>query len=337
MTAVGWCPSTYRIYQAPDGGLARVKVPGGVLTVEQLRVVADAARRHGNGTVDLTSRANLQLRGVDPANAPRLRAQLAPVGLSAPTAEIEDRRNVLASPSAGLDEHELVDARSLVATIVASLDRLPASPAPPHKFGVLIDGGGVPTLRAIALDLGLGAILDQSDRLVFEVALGDTLADARRTSRLAVTAEEVPRLVAAAFRLCATPPDGGPARRMRDVVADCGWDAVVEVLAGDVELGPLQAARGAAATSPAWTSGAGEPGGSQRWVAVRAAGSPDAGSIEWLADAVQAAGGREVRLTPWRSVVVPTKGPGSLVEVLESAGWTSDAASLAPRPVGAHS
>src|SRR5689334_18609570 len=103
MSAQGWCPSTYRLHQAPDGGLVRVRVPGGRLGVPQLRALADTAEACGDGTIELTNRANLQLRGVRAERMVELRHRLEPVGLSGPTVAIEDRRNVLASPAAGLD------------------------------------------------------------------------------------------------------------------------------------------------------------------------------------------------------------------------------------------
>jgi precorrin-3B synthase len=64
MTALrkGWCPTLLSPMQSGDGWLARVKPSAAKLSASQARIVADAARRYGNGHIDLTSRANLQIR-----------------------------------------------------------------------------------------------------------------------------------------------------------------------------------------------------------------------------------------------------------------------------------
>ncbi|HDR9371805.1 TPA: precorrin-3B synthase, partial [Burkholderia multivorans] len=58
------CPGLVRIVAAADGGLCRIKLPGGRLDASQARAIAAAARRYGSGAIDATNRANLQLRGI---------------------------------------------------------------------------------------------------------------------------------------------------------------------------------------------------------------------------------------------------------------------------------
>ena len=69
----GWCPTLLSPMQSGDGWLARVKPSAGVLSAAAARLIADAARRHGNGHIDLTSRANLQIRGLSASLGGRLR------------------------------------------------------------------------------------------------------------------------------------------------------------------------------------------------------------------------------------------------------------------------
>ena len=66
----GWCPSLDRPMPTGDGLLARVHPPLGRLTGAQMRAVAEGARRHGNGHIDITARANLQVRGLTVQTAP---------------------------------------------------------------------------------------------------------------------------------------------------------------------------------------------------------------------------------------------------------------------------
>src|SRR4051812_21267554 len=58
------CPGALRLHAADDGFLARIRVPGGVLDVDQARALGDVARRLGDGALHLTSRGNVQLRGL---------------------------------------------------------------------------------------------------------------------------------------------------------------------------------------------------------------------------------------------------------------------------------
>ncbi|WP_040808890.1 precorrin-3B synthase [Nocardia concava] len=106
------CPGVLRLHQAADGPLARIRVPGGRLSPEQLQALAAAAVDLGDGNIELTSRGNVQFRQVRDAAA--LGERLAEAGLL-PSATHERVRNIIASPLSGrvggwTDVHPLVPA-----------------------------------------------------------------------------------------------------------------------------------------------------------------------------------------------------------------------------------
>ena len=68
----GWCPSTLRPMETGDGWLVRLHPPGARLTPMQLRQIAALAGEHGNGLIEISARANLQIRGVKPESHPAL-------------------------------------------------------------------------------------------------------------------------------------------------------------------------------------------------------------------------------------------------------------------------
>ncbi len=96
------CPGTLRLHRADDGALARVRVPGGVLGADRADALLAAAERFGDGELHLTSRGNVQLRGLDAACGGALAELLTAAGLL-PSAAHERARNIVASPLAGLD------------------------------------------------------------------------------------------------------------------------------------------------------------------------------------------------------------------------------------------
>jgi len=100
---------------ASDGALARIRVPGGRLRPDQLAVVAEVAQRHGDGHLELTSRGNLQLRGLGDPDAAAHEILAAGLGSDGPSDTI---RNILASPLAGR-----IGGHGQVETTVAELDR----------------------------------------------------------------------------------------------------------------------------------------------------------------------------------------------------------------------
>ncbi|MFJ6492467.1 cobalamin biosynthesis protein CobG [Streptomyces californicus] len=96
------CPGTLRLHRADDGALARVRVPGGVLSADRAEALLAAAGRFGDGELHLTSRGNVQLRGLGAECGGGLAELLAGAGLL-PSAAHERARNIVASPLAGLD------------------------------------------------------------------------------------------------------------------------------------------------------------------------------------------------------------------------------------------
>ncbi|MFF2617010.1 hypothetical protein [Kitasatospora sp. NPDC058046] len=96
------CPGALRLHTADDGALARIRLPGGLLTDCQALALAEAAEALGDGELETTSRGNVQLRGLAPHCAAELADRLRAVGLL-PSDTHERVRNIVASPTAGLD------------------------------------------------------------------------------------------------------------------------------------------------------------------------------------------------------------------------------------------
>src|SRR2546423_6150995 len=114
------CPGVLNAVPARDGLLVRVRVPGGLIVGSQWAVLAQLARRYGDGRIDITARANVQLRGLRAQTLPEVTRELESIGLL-PSRSHERVRNILVSPFAGIDPGELLDVRPFVRALDAGL------------------------------------------------------------------------------------------------------------------------------------------------------------------------------------------------------------------------
>lgn len=139
-----------------DGLVVRVRPTLGRLTPLQAQGLAGLAQQYASPVLELTSRANLQLRGVCPDRYPALIQGLRALGLLDEHADVEARRNLLLSPF-------WTDADGTPAICEALNHALAAPDAPtlPGKFGFCVDLGPLPVLRAGSADIRLERVGDQ--------------------------------------------------------------------------------------------------------------------------------------------------------------------------------
>lgn len=180
------CPGALHTHRAADGELARIRLPGGTITARQMEAMSEAAAEFAASTLELTSRGNLQIRGVRDTGA--VAELLASAGLL-PSATHERVRNIVASPLSGRSGG-LCDTRELVLDLDQALQRDPALAHLPGRFLFGIDDGrgDVSGLGADvgihALDTAIAALLltgrDTGVRLGLTYVVDEFLAIARR-------------------------------------------------------------------------------------------------------------------------------------------------------------
>ncbi|MGN8000085.1 cobalamin biosynthesis protein CobG [Sphingomonas sp. 22176] len=259
----GWCPDAWRPMAAGDGLLVRVKPRLARLTRAQLLGLCEVALAHGNGLIDLTSRGNLQIRGVTEAGWRTLVERLIALDLVDADPEAEKRRNVLVAPDwqAGDDTHRIA------VDLLAALDAVPVLPG---KMGFVVDAGPRPLLSDAPGDFRIER--DGAGGLILR-------ADGRTNGAFVAVGDEAAALVRLAHWFVET---GGAAsgRMVRHAAPLPSWAA--EHIAPAAPVGPIAPGRHPLGTALAVPFG-----------------QLDAAALAGAA--VGAVTG--IRITPWRTIL----------------------------------
>jgi ferredoxin-nitrite reductase len=143
---------------AQESLMLRCRIAGGALTSQQFRGLAGVAENWGPGHVDLTTRANVQVREIMPEHAPDVLMTLADLGLTSLGAGADNIRNITATPTSGFDPDELIDvmpyARAMHHYILKNRDLYGL----PRKFNIAYDSGGRVSVCADTNDIGFYAV-----------------------------------------------------------------------------------------------------------------------------------------------------------------------------------
>ena len=151
--------------------MARLRIPGGVLKTFQLREIAHIAQQLTTGYVQITTRANFQIRLVAPKDAPEVLRRIQSVGLHTRGAGADNIRNITANPTAGIDPHELIDVLPLCHELAQIIINDRAFYDLPRKFNIAYDGGGLIGTVEDTNDIGARAVR-VGDEVFFRIALG---------------------------------------------------------------------------------------------------------------------------------------------------------------------
>ncbi len=218
------CPDIYHPAMARDGLLTRLRIPGGVLNEWQCRTIAQLLAAIGLEYVQVTNRANLQLRSLTQDLDRDLLAKLTECGLAAHHPAVDGIRNVMLSPTAGIDAAELIDVRPLADRWLEYLEAHPELGALSNKFSVGFDGGGSVGILDRPNDITLLAVGE--DRFSLYLSIGDRGDRPVPVGVILTTDECLPMLAAIAhsYRQGMAVIGGDTRRkpRLRDVVRHCG-------------------------------------------------------------------------------------------------------------------
>jgi ferredoxin-nitrite reductase len=306
-----------------------------MLTSEQAGVVARFAEQMGDGYLQVTNRANLQIRSVRPVTPPPLLSAFQGVGLAASMSGVDHLRNIMASPTAGIDPQSVIDARPLVTELDNTIVQHEEFAGLPAKFSVGFDGGEGVSVRHHPNDIwfvatadhrpGVGEHLRASFRLLFNAGHGQEW-----DTGLLLRPEECAPLVVAIAQVYLThvehssPQAAVKKPRLRQVIAQQGITGYLEqirrILPFTLPHYPVAVARSAEVAPHSRHIGTHpqrQPGLSYLGV-VAPLGRLAIHQLRELADLSQVYGSSTLRLTPWQNVLIPDV-PTARVPALQQA------------------
>ncbi|MEA3209018.1 MAG: ferredoxin-nitrite reductase [Chthoniobacter sp.] len=182
--------------------MARLRIPGGQIRTFQLRELANVAKELTTGYVQITTRANLQIRLIQPKDAPEVLRRIQSVGLHTRGAGADNIRNLTANPTAGIDPVELIDTLPLCHEMAQIIINDRAFYDLPRKFNIAYDGGGLISTVEDTNDIGCKAV-KIGEELFFRIALGGATGHKAFARDLGVLVKpaELNKVVAAVVRV----------------------------------------------------------------------------------------------------------------------------------------
>ena len=305
----GWCPGALRPMQTGDGLLVRVRPRAGALSFQALKAIAETAATFGSGEIDITNRANLQLRGLSDITFPDAIAALGRAGLLDGDADAEAVRNVIVDPLCGLDP-DRVDLRSLAAELEKLLTERTALHALPGKFGLSISGTPRSLAGQTAADIMISAFAPHTCAIRLD---GDARIHAvvERATCLAA----VERLIVAFLTIRS---NNTSVRRMRDAIAANGSSKIFASAGLETRIAADTRASSAA------LAGCIGPAAAPFAVGIGLTfGRIRASALQSLCDFALQLGCVEVRLSQQRTFVVPVDDAATAAALLVHAAQTN--------------
>ncbi len=148
----------FYVAPAQTSYMCRLRIPNGILNHWQFSGLADLAERFGGGYAHVTTRANIQIREIEPKNAVALIEGIQDIGLCSRGSGADNIRNVTGTPTAGIDPQELIDTRPYAREWHYHILNDRSLYGLPRKFNVAFDGAGRIAVLEDTNDIAFSAV-----------------------------------------------------------------------------------------------------------------------------------------------------------------------------------
>src|SRR5437016_6886070 len=216
--------------------MCRMRIPNGIVKHWQFAGLADLAERCAGGYTHVTTRANLQMREVEPKNAVAMVEAILDLGLCSRGSGADNIRNVTGTPTAGIDPQELIDTRPYAREWHFHILNERALYGLPRKFNVAFDGAGIVPVLEDTNDIGFQAVVVKegfgaAPGIWFRLMLGGITGhqDFARETGVIVTPDEATKVADAIVRVFIEHGDrtNRNKARLKYIIDTLGIDKVV--------------------------------------------------------------------------------------------------------------
>ncbi|WP_026191501.1 NirA family protein [Methylosinus sp. LW4] len=308
-------------YVAPTQSsyMCRLRIPNGILTHWQFAGLADLADSHGGGYLHVTTRANLQIREIEPKSAVAMIEGVQSLGLWTRGAGADNIRNITGAPTAGIDPQELIDTRPFARAMHFHILNDRSLSGLPRKFNIAFDGGGRIAVLEETNDVAFQAI-EISDGhgiapgVYFRLALGGITGhkDLARDTGVIVPTDEAVEIADAILRVFIDTGDrtNRARARLKYVLDQLGFDRFLTLVEEKLGRPLLRAPQEAIAQRPGFDRlahiGAHAQKEAQKsWIGVALKlGRLTSDEAHGLATIARELGDGDIRLTVWQNLLI---------------------------------
>lgn len=169
-----WHGFYYRKRDQPGRYMNRIRLTANELTADQARDIALMAYEYGHGIVDITTRANVQVQGLEISHLPKVAERLENVGLTSKQTGHDNIRNVFGHPLSGVLPGELIDTRPLCRDVDEVFVGSRTFSDLPRKLNICFNGTEEHAAHFWTQDLSFLATRDEAGDIAFQVLLAGT-------------------------------------------------------------------------------------------------------------------------------------------------------------------
>jgi ferredoxin-nitrite reductase len=323
----------FYVAPAQNAFMCRLRIAGGVLRADQLSGLARLAEEFAGGSVDITTRANLQLREISPQHTLDLLMGLRDIGIVTLGSGADNVRNVTASPLSGIDPYELAETLPLARQLHYHLLHRRELYGLPRKFNIAFDGCGTISSLAETNDVSWHAVEvtqehanpDLPSGVYFALGLGGITGhgDFARPTHVLAKASECVEISEAILRVFIAHGDRTDRKRARLKYLLDAWGFEKFLAEVEKELGhPLRRAASVTVSSSDRVDRWAHVGVHRQKQAelcyvgvVVPTGRLSSQQLRGLSTIATRHGSGQVRLTVWQNLLIPDIRQGDIAQV----------------------